>query len=387
MILHIDMDAFYAAIEQRDRPELRGRPVVVGGTPAGRGVVAAASYAARAHGIHSAMPAAQAKRLCPQTVFLPGRHGYYAQISQQIREIFQRYTPLVEPLSLDEAFLDVTRSERLFGPAADIGQRIKREIKDELRLTASVGVAANKFIAKVASDLDKPDGFVVVVPGSEQAFLDPLPVSRLWGVGRVANRTLQRLGIETIAQLRTQPHEALRQWFGRWGEHLWQLAHGVDPRPVVPDHQAKSVSQETTFVTDINDPDLLQAWLMELTEQVARRLRGHGLRGRTVQLKLRFADFKTITRARTLAQASDITKELWEAASALLLRHLPAQHDGLRLLGMGVSGFDRGSLQQGELFAEADRERHSQLDAISDAINERFGASSLRRATDLKCGR
>ena len=384
MILHIDMDAFYAAIEQRDRPELRGRPVVVGGTPEGRGVVAAASYAARRYGIHSAMPAAQAKRLCPQTVFLPGRHGYYARVSRQIRAVFQRYTPLVEPLSLDEAFLDVTDSKQLFGPAADIGQRIKSDIKDELQLTASVGVAANKFVAKVASDLDKPGGFVVVAPGGEQAFLDPLPVGRLWGVGRVANRRLQRLGIETIAQFRAWPREAIFELFGQGGEHLWQLAHGIDPRPVVPDHQAKSISHETTFETDIADLEVLQTWLMELTEQVARRLRRQRLRGRTVQLKLRFADFKTITRARTLAQATDITKELWDAASDLLRKHLPAQHEGLRLLGMGVSGFDSGSLQQGELFEEAERERYSQLDAVSDAINERFGVSSLRRATDLK---
>jgi len=236
MILHVDMDAFYASVEERDRPDLRGRPVIVGGDAERRGVVSAANYAARRYGVHSAMPMATARRLCPHAVYLHPRIGYYAEIAEQIRAIFDRYTPLVEPLSLDEAFLDVTGSGALFGTAVEIGGRIKDEIRRELRLVASVGVAPNKFLAKLASDLEKPDGFVVVEPEGVQAFLDPLPVERLWGVGRVSSEALHRLGIRTVGQLRLWSCEALAARFGQAGQHLWQLAHGIDDRRVVPDH-------------------------------------------------------------------------------------------------------------------------------------------------------
>jgi nucleotidyltransferase/DNA polymerase involved in DNA repair len=244
LILHIDMDAFYASVEERDRPELAGQPVIVGGTPEGRGVVAAANYEVRKYGVHSAMPAATAKRLCPQAVFLRPRMDYYAEVSKQIRAIFGRYTPLVEPLSLDEAFLDVTGTEGLFGPPAELGRQIKREIRDELRLTASAGVARNKFLAKIASDLDKPDGFVVVEPGREQEFLDPLPIGRLWGVGRATGGKLEKLGVQTIGQLRQLSSELLTEQFGKHGGHLWQLAHCIDDRKVVPDryHQPRNAA-------------------------------------------------------------------------------------------------------------------------------------------------
>jgi DNA polymerase-4 len=235
MILHVDMDAFYASVEERDNPRLVGKPVIVGGKPEGRGVVAAANYEIRKFGVHSAMPTSQALRLCPAAIVLPPRMDYYAEISRQIREIFDRYTPLVEPLSLDEAFLDVTGSAGLFGPAVEIGRRIKQHIKQELNLVASVGVAPNKFLAKIASDLNKPDGFLVVEQDRVQEFLDPLPVGRLWGVGRVSNTVLEGFGIRTIGQLRAQSANVLRQKFGKTGDHLWQLAHGIDSRPVVPD--------------------------------------------------------------------------------------------------------------------------------------------------------
>ena len=307
MIIHGDMDAFYASVEERDRPELVGKPVIVGGSPEKRGVVSAANYVARKYGVHSAMPAVTARRLCPQGIYLPPRIDYYAEISRQIRDIFERFTPLVEPLSLDEAFLDVTGSENLFGPAVEIGRQIKQAIRKELRLVASVGVAPNKFLAKIASDLKKPDALVVVEPDKVQEFLDPLPVERLWGVGKQSSKVFERLGIRTIGQLRQCPLDMLQARFGSSGEHLWNLAHGRDDRPVVPEREAKSISNETTFEHDIADMDVLRAWLVDLIEQVGCRLRRHGLRGRTVHLKVRFADFSLITRSQTLPEPTDIT--------------------------------------------------------------------------------
>jgi DNA polymerase-4 len=383
MILHCDMDAFYASVEERERPELVGKPVIVGGAAEKRGVVSAANYVARKYGIHSAMPAATARRLCPHGVFLPPRIDYYAEVSRQIRQIFERFTPLVEPLSLDEAFLDVSGSEHLFGTAAEIGQKIKQIIRQELRLVVSVGVACNKFLAKIASDYAKPDGFVVVEPGREQEFLDPLPVERLWGVGKQSSKFFQRLGIRTIGQLRQWPMESLKHRFGSQGEHLWQLAHGIDDRPVVPEREAKSISHETTFERDIDDLKVLRAWLLELTEQVGWRLRRHGLRGWTVQLKVRFADFSLITRSQTLAEPTDITEELWQAASELLCHRLPTSHLPVRLIGMGVSSFDESGFRQGLLFDQEERQKQADLDAVTDQIRERFGSSALQRAASV----
>jgi DNA polymerase-4 len=385
-ILHIDMDAFYASIEEREQPALAGKPIVVGGTPQGRGVVAAANYAARKYGVHSAMPAATARRLCPHAVFLPARHAYYADVAQQIREIFRRYTPLVEPLSLDEAFLDVTDSRKLFGDAPFIGRTIKREIAQELRLSASVGIAPNKFLAKVASDLDKPDGFVVVDPEDVHGFLDPLPVTRLWGVGKVSNKRLRELGVSSIGELRRKSQAWLQEVFGKQGEHLWRLAHGIDERAVTADSEAKSISHETTFELDITELETLRAWLSELTEQVGVRLRRYGLHGRTVHVKIRFADFKTITRAHTMAEPTSITYELWQVAVRLLQDNLPPRNPGVRLLGVGVSGFEQEPVQ-GLLFSQIARDKQLRLDAISDDVKQRFGASALRRALDLKVRR
>lgn len=384
MILHVDMDAFYVSVEERDRPELRGRPVVVGGRPEGRGVVAAANYVARRYGVHSAMPMVTARRLCPELMIVPGRHGYYAEVSRQIHAIFQRYTPLIEPLSLDEAFLDATASERLFGDAVAIGRRIQQEIGSELGLSASVGVAPSKFVAKVASDIRKPGGLVVVEAQAVQTFLDPLPAGRLWGVGKVANRRLQQMGIETIGQLRHYPVTVLTDLFGKWGEHLWRLAHGIDPRTVVPDHEAKSLSHETTFEIDVQDRDVLRAWLMELTEQVAARLRRHRLRAQTVQLKLRFPDFRTITRAQSLPQASDLTQDFWRVVDELLQKNLPARHPGIRLLGMGLSGFASDEPVQAHLFDEPRRSKQGELDRLADQIQSRYGQSALRRGLGMQ---
>ncbi len=383
MILHVDMDAFYASVEQRDRPELVGRPVIVGGTPQGRGVVAAANYAVRKFGVHSAMPTSTALRLCPQAVLIPPRLDYYAAVSEQIREILFRYTPLVEPLSLDEAFVNVTGSEPLFGPSAEIGRQIKRFIRDEVRLVASVGVAPNKFLAKIASDLEKPDGFVVVDPTRVEDFLDPLPVGRLWGVGRVTGESLERLGVRTIGDVRRMPLDVLQQHFGKTGDHLWQLAHGIDERRVVPDQEAKSISHETTFAVDISDRDALRAWVVELAEQVGWRLRRHNLRGRTVHLKLRYADFRTITRSKTLSEATNITVEIRRTAADLLESCVQAGRQPIRLLGVGVSSFDGRHPVQQSLFADEEREKQTQLDHTADQIRARFGTSALSAASGL----
>jgi DNA polymerase IV len=377
------MDAFYASIEERDRPELAGKAVIVGGSPEKRGVVAAANYVARRYGVHSAMPSATAHRLCPHGIYLPPRIGYYAQVARQIRDIFERFTPLVEPLSLDEAFLDVTGSQSLFGPAAQIGQEIKRTIRQELRLVASVGVAPNKFLAKIASDLRKPDALVVVEPDKVQEFLDPLPVERLWGVGKQGSKVFQGLGIRTIGQLRQCPLDLLQGHFGSGGEHLWNLAHGRDDRPVVPEREAKSISNETTFERDIADIDVLRAWLVDLVEQVGWRMRQHGLRGRTVQLKVRFADFSTITRSQTLPEPTDITDELRRTADELLCHRLPAGHLPVRLLGMGVGNLDDTGLVQGLLFDAEEREKQSRVDSVVDRLKERFGAAIIRRGSGL----
>jgi DNA polymerase-4 len=373
------MDAFYASVEVRDRPELSGKPVLVGGSPRGRGVVAAASYEARQFGIHSAMPASSAKRLCPHAIFLQPRHDYYAELSGQIRDILDRYTPLVEPLALDEAFLDVTASRNLWGEGPDIGHAIKHEIREELRLVASVGVAPNKFLAKLASDFDKPDGFVVIQPEHVQDFLDPLPISRLWGVGKSTDRVLTELGVATIAQLRGLPQRTLERQLGEWGHHFWQLAHGIDNRPVVNDRESKSISHETTFERDINDIETLKSVLLELTEQVAYRLRGHQRRARTVEIKVRFADFTTITRSKRLIQSTDVTKHFWQTAERLLVRALQNSSLAVRLLGIGVSTFDHDSDKQLELFKDNVEQKQSKLDSVADQIQDRFGVGTIHR--------
>lgn len=380
-IAHLDMDAFYASVEIRERPELVGLPVVVGGSPAGRGVVAAASYAARRYGIRSAMPMASALKHCPELVILPSRMSLYAAESCRIRAILERYTPLIEPLSLDEAFLDLRGSVRLFGPVPEVARRIKREIRDEIGLAASVGIAPVKFVAKIASDLCKPDGLLVVAPGELHDFLEPLPVARLWGVGKVGEQAMHRLGLDTIGDIARRDEAFMAQHFGQHGLHLLQLARGIDARGVVPEREAKSVSNETTFPADIADRDALRAILLQLVEQVGWRLRHQALQGRTVQLKARYADFRTVTRAVTLAAPTSATSEIWRAASALLER-LPRPGQALRLIGVGVSGFDRAPQAQAELFAPAaDPER---IDRVADAIQEKFGAGAMRRAGTLR---
>ena len=383
MILHVDMDAFYASIEEREHPELAGLPVIVGGAPRGRGVVAAANYTARKFGIHSAMASSKAAKLCPNAVFLPTRIDYYAAVSEQIRSIFQTFTPLVEPLSLDEAFLDITESQKLFGTPESIGRQIQQTIQHQLNLVASVGIAPNKFLAKVASDLEKPAGFVVVHSNAIQTFLDPLPVRRLWGVGPATAAALEQLGIQTIGQVRLQPANALAERFGQHGAHLWNLAQGIDDRPVITDKVTKSISHETTFAVDVTDRDVLRAQALALTDQVAARLRVRGLSGKTVQLKIRFADFQTITRATTLSTPTQLTQPLWHAVQQLLTTNVPRPNVPIRLIGVGISSLDNDPQQQQELFPDKTAATQLQLEQTTDQIRQKFGATSVTRATTL----
>jgi DNA polymerase-4 len=381
-ILHVDMDAFYASVEQRDRPELRGKPVIVGGL-SGRGVVCAASYEARPFGVHSAMPMAAARKLCPHAVVLPVRMKHYAEISQQIRKILLSFTPLVEPLSLDEAFLDVHGCEELFGQAPEIAHQLKDRIKAETGLTASVGVAPNKFLAKLASDHGKPDGLVVVAPDRVSDFLLPLPVGRIWGVGARAEKRLQALGIETIGQLANLPEQVLLEHFGDRSLHVWRLAHGDDDRQVIPDREAKSISSETTFAHDVDDRETLRNWLLDLTDHVASRLRRAGIKARTVELKIRSSDFHTRHRAQALPEATNLTDALWQTAQQVFQRGLSPDLLPVRLLGVGATRLLRGPAVQGDLFDAGKRERQHSLDQTIDAIRGQFGAAAVRRASLL----
>ena len=382
-ILHVDMDAFYAAVEQRDRPELRGQPVIVGGSVERRGVVSAASYEARRFGVHSAMPTITAQRLCPAGVFLPVRMAHYARISRQIREILLSFTPLVEPLSLDEAFLDVRGCEGLFGPAPAIARQIKDRIRAETGLIASVGVAPNKFLAKLVGDLGKPDGLAVLPVDGVTAFLTPLPAGRIWGVGAKAEKRLHALGVTTVGQLAALPVRVATGHFGEAGRHLWELANGVDDRRVVPDREAKSISTETTFARDLDDREELLGILLALVDELGPRLRQEGLRARTVELKVRSSDFRTRNRSLSLAEPTDVTAELWQAARALFERSLTADVLPVRLLGVGATKLTRATAVQGLLFEEDQRQRHRAVDKAVDAIRKQFGDTAIQRGSQV----
>lgn len=379
-ILHVDMDAFFASVEQRDRPELRGKPVLVGGTGP-RGVVAAASYEARAFGCRSAMPSAVARRLCPHAVFVKGSFAQYKEDSARVMAILDSYSPLVQPVSIDEAFVDVTGSAALFGGGEPIAEQIRRRVKTELLLTCSVGVAPNKFLAKLASDLNKPDGLAVITPETIRSTLDPLPVSRLWGVGPAAEKSLHRLGVRTIRDLHAMPLDVLRARFDDFGEHLWNLARGLDDRPVHTDREAKSISHEHTFAQDLEDPDAVRAVLADEAEQVARRLRKHARFARTVTVKIRFGDFETVTRSATLEAATDRTDAVTNVARSLFDQWARAFRP-VRLIGVGVSNLTESAGQAG-LFDAGDAEKKRAVDRAADLIAERFGKRAVQRGSAL----
>ena len=381
-ILHVDLDAFFAAVEQRDHPEWRGKPLVVGmGGANDRGVVSAASYEARAFGVHSAMPIRTAKRLCPDCLFVPVRGSAYQAASREVMAILRRFTPLVEPISIDEAFLDVTGSQRLFGDGESIARQIKATIHDELSLTASVGVAATKLVAKIASDLRKPDGLVVVEPGTEARFLAPLPISRLWGVGPSTATALRDFSVVTIGDLAALDRAALVRRFGKHGASLVDRAHGVDADPVDDPDSAKSVSHEHTFDEDTSDAEVLERTLLAMAEGVSGRLRHAGLKARTVTVKVRDSGFNTITRQRSLAEPTDLTEPIW--LTALDLARPEMRGKRIRLLGVGTSGF--GEREQLGLFEVGDDRRRRVVEA-ADEVRERFGTRAITRARLLKTG-
>jgi len=374
-ILHADLDAFYASVEVLDDPSLVGKPVIVGGRPDERGVVSAASYEARRYGVHSAMPLRTAARHCPHGVFLPGRPHRYRELSEQVMAIFADFTPLTEPISLDEAFLDVTASERALGTGETIARRIKQRVLDEAGLVVSVGVATNKLVAKVASDLRKPDALVVVPPGEEAAFLAPLPIRRLWGVGPQAQGALAEFGVTTIGQLAALPPATLRRRFGRHGDDLAARARGIDRSAVQPFHAPKSIGHEHTFDVDSADVRRLEATLLDLAESVASRLRRHELAAGSVQLKLRYEGFETLTRQAPLPRQERDSAPLYQAALALLRRTL-VEGRGVRLIGL--TAINLSEVQQLTLFDAG--ARNERLTQSIDAVRSRFGDGAITRA-------
>ncbi len=378
-ILHIDMDAFYASVEMMDNSALQGKPVIVGAAAEQRGVIAAASYEARKFGIHSAMSTAQALRLCPNAILLPVRMERYEEISRQIIKIFNDFTPDVEQLSLDEAFLDVTGSILLFGSAEKIGQQIKQRIKSEIGLTVSVGIAPNKFLAKLASDLQKPDGFVIITEENKQQILDPLAVSKIWGVGKVTEKALHGIGIYTIEQLRKAPLKTLQAVLGSQAQELQMLAQGIDERSVEPNAQTKRMSAEETFAKDVIDKDFLLEVLFRQVEQVAARLRQEKLEGRTITLKMRYKNFKTITRSHTLPYPTNISRILWNQARKVFEEWYSQSRGELRLLGFGVSVMTAEGSGQKLLFEEPKDDKQKKVDEVFDKIKKKYGDSSLKR--------
>ena len=380
-ILHIDMDAFYASVEEQDRPELKGKPLIVGGL-AGRGVVAAASYAVRKFGVRSAMPMREALRLCPQAVCVAPRMARYQEVSEQVFAIFHDFTPLVEGLSLDEAFLDVTASRQLLGEPDAMAAEIRRRIRACTGLTASVGIAPNKLLAKIASDLNKPDGMCRIDAGNMRKILDPLPIQRLFGVGQKSLPKVHAAGIRTFADARSSDEAALRRAFGRHGTIMRDRAAGLDDRPVVPNREEKSISAEDTFAADIGDPKRLQVELLRLADRTASRLRAQALLAGTVNVKIRRADFSTYSRQRGLGTPTQETKVISEAARDLLTEWLAEQpRAAVRLLGVGVS--DLRSPLQADLFAAEQPAAAKRLDVAVDGIRDRFGKGSLTRASLL----
>lgn len=381
VVMHADMDAFYAAVEQRERPELRGKPVVVGGSRDGRGVVTAASYEARAFGVRSAMPSRQAARLCPQAEFVPGRMDLYADVSSWVMDLFRTYTPLVEPLSLDEVFLDVTGCERRYGTPVEIANHLRVTVRQREDLPISVGVAATKSVAKIASQVAKPDGCRIIPPGAESAFLDPLPVRMVWGIGPKTSAELKRHGVTTIGDLARIDPERVHAGFGGTAAQAAVRSRGIDPRAVTPARGRRSVGNEVTFDRDVDDRTVVVDYLQQLAEHVGQRLRAKHLRARTISVKVRYADFRTITRQTTVGAAVDIGAAIFALARELFLRVARAD-DVYRLVGVHATALESFDYCQLPLRPAETRERR-RLDEAQDQVRQRFGDAVLAPASLL----
>jgi DNA polymerase IV len=378
-VLHVDMDAFYASVELIARPELRGTPVIVGG--GSRGVVLSATYEARSYGVHSAMPMSRARRLCPQATVVEPTHGLYSEVSAGVMEIFRSVTPLVEPLSLDEAFLEVSGARRRLGRPAQIGQLIRDRVSDEQGITCSVGVATTKFVAKLASTRAKPDGMIVVPAAEVVAFLHPLPVGALWGVGEKTEQALTRLGLHTVGDIANTPERTLVRALGQAsGSHLYALSWGRDERRVVPHEPDKSIGAEETFTRDVDDPDVVRRELLRLAERTGARLRTAGLAGRTVSVKIRFADFTTITRARTLPEATDVAAVLYGTARTLY-EALGLDRARLRLVGIRVEGLVASETAPRQLLLGERSHGRREAEQAADRAVHRFGKGVVRPAS------
>ena len=380
-ILHVDMDAFYASVEIRDRPELAGRPVIVGGL-SGRSVVLSATYQARAFGVRSAMPMSRARRLCPQATVIPPRHGVYSAVSKEVMAIFAAFTPLVQPLSLDEAFLDVSGARRLLGPPAKIGELIRRQVAEQQQITCSVGIAANKFLAKLASVHCKPDGLLVIPADGALEFLHPLPISALWGVGERTGQTLARLGLRTVGDIAKTPVSALERELGKAGaEHLHALAWGRDDRHVEGSVREKSVGAEETFDVDVTEPAVVRRELLRLSRRTAKALRSSGYATRTIVVKLRKADFTTITRSRTLPEPTSETQRIYSTACALYASSGLSGQARLRLVGVRATGLVRAATASTQLALGEDGASWREAESALDKISGRFGPDAVRPAT------
>ncbi|RJX35429.1 MAG: DNA polymerase IV [Desulfurivibrio sp.] len=378
-IIHLDLDAFYASVEVLDNPTLKGLPVIVGGS-SDRGVVSAASYESRAFGVHSALAIVIARRLCPQGIFLPVRMSRYAEVSEQVMAVFRQYTPWVEQISVDEAFLDVTGCQSLFGSAVEIAGQIRSRVRAEIGLTVSAGVAGCKLVAKIASDLNKPDGLTVVPHGREAEFLAPLPIKRLWGVGRKTQTALRLLGVQTIGDLTRFSLDFLEKKFGQHGRHMYFCARGLDERPVECSHCTKSIGNEETFDQDLTDLQQIRKELLRLATRVGERLRRHHFTGRAVTLKVKYHDFISISRSLTLTRPTNDSRELYQAALSLLPR-TQAGSKPVRLVGIAVDKLQDDSLpRQLDLFGGKKTDRQ-ELNRALDRINARFGAHTIKPAT------
>jgi DNA polymerase-4 len=381
MILHIDMDAFYASVEQLDNPQLKGKCVIVGGT-SNRGVVSASSYEARQFGVRSAMPIYQAKQKCPHGIFVPPRMGRYKEVSQKVMALLRDFSPLVEPVSIDEAYMDITGCQRLFGEPQETAREIKRQIKETVQLTCSIGVAPNKFLAKIASDLEKPDGLTMILPDKVSAFIDALPIKKVPGVGKKMHRQLELLSIRTLGDVQRLPEKTLVKHLGKFGQRLHALSSGTDHSAVTPHASHKSISSERTLAADTRDTKLLKRYLLRQSEDVAKQLRKAGVRAKTITIKIKDADFKQVTRRTTITIPTQSSKTIYRYAERLMDNFKITKK--IRLIGVGTSGFSSvtASLQMG-LFEnnEDTKDEWEKVDKTLDSIGKKFGKDVIGRAT------